>query len=91
MFGVVSGTLAHKYYRIEKILSFYPNLPFILIGDSGQEDPYIYRQLVKDFPGVAWNFKVDTVAEQLSFSTGFIISTSNNKIYENFCIQPKSH
>ncbi|MFN8480357.1 MAG: phosphatase domain-containing protein [Kouleothrix sp.] len=28
-----------------------PQLPFILIGDSGQEDPEIYREVVQRFPG----------------------------------------
>jgi phosphatidate phosphatase APP1 len=26
-------------------------LPWVLVGDSGQEDPEIYRQAVRDFPG----------------------------------------
>ncbi|WMT57100.1 App1 family protein [Truepera radiovictrix] len=41
---------AHKRHAIEQILTTYPELPFILIGDSGQEDPEIYHQVVHDFP-----------------------------------------
>ena len=37
---------AHKQESIERVLTAYPSLPFILIGDSGQEDPEIYRDLV---------------------------------------------
>ncbi|HYC34079.1 MAG TPA: phosphatase domain-containing protein, partial [Gemmatimonadales bacterium] len=33
----------HKPSAIAEILATYPDLPFILIGDSGQEDPEIYR------------------------------------------------
>ena len=40
----------HKQAQIERILTTYPQLPFILIGDSGQEDPEIYRQVVQNFP-----------------------------------------
>ena len=29
----------------------YPKLPFILIGDSGEKDPEIYRQVVREYPG----------------------------------------
>jgi phosphatidate phosphatase APP1 len=29
----------------------YPHLNFVLIGDSGQEDPKIYREIVAIFPG----------------------------------------
>ncbi len=41
----------HKLQKIERILGTYPELPFVLIGDSGQDDPTIYRQAVLDFPG----------------------------------------
>lgn len=41
----------HKLQKIERILGTYPDLPFVLIGDSGQDDPAIYRQAVLDFPG----------------------------------------
>lgn len=41
----------YKYNTIRRILEYYPDLPFILIGDSGQEDPEIYRQIVDDHPG----------------------------------------
>lgn len=41
----------HKLDKIERILGTYPDLPFVLIGDSGQDDPKIYRQAVLDFPG----------------------------------------
>ena len=40
----------HKTSRIEMILNRYPHLPFILIGDSGEQDPEIYRDVVKAFP-----------------------------------------
>ena len=41
----------HKLLKIERILDTYPDLPFVLIGDSGQDDPKMYRQAVLDFPG----------------------------------------
>lgn len=41
---------SHKNGAIHQILEMYPNLPFILIGDSGQEDPEIYRDVVHDYP-----------------------------------------
>ena len=42
--------LAHKYHEIYNILNTYPDLKFILIGDCGEKDPYIYLDVVKDFP-----------------------------------------
>lgn len=41
----------HKIKQIHMIMDTYPNLPFILIGDSGQRDPEIYLQVITDYPG----------------------------------------
>jgi phosphatidate phosphatase APP1 len=41
----------HKFKEISNILSAYPELNFILVGDSGQEDPKIYHEVVNRFPG----------------------------------------
>ena len=40
----------HKYYEILKILRTYPNLSFILIGDSGEKDADIYLEMTRKFP-----------------------------------------
>jgi phosphatidate phosphatase APP1 len=41
----------HKQDLIRNMLSLYGDLPFILIGDSGQHDPEVYRQIVEEHPG----------------------------------------
>lgn len=46
-----SGHMGHKLKEIEQILQAYPHLNFVLVGDSGQEDPAIYREVVTKFPG----------------------------------------
>jgi phosphatidate phosphatase APP1 len=40
-----------KSQRIRGLLELYPHLPFVLVGDSGQQDPEVYRDVVRDFPG----------------------------------------
>jgi phosphatidate phosphatase APP1 len=40
----------HKRKSIEDILATYPKLQFILIGDSGEQDPEIYSGVVHRFP-----------------------------------------
>lgn len=45
------GHKGHKMKEIEQILQAYPHLNFVLIGDSGQEDASIYREVVKKYPG----------------------------------------
>lgn len=41
----------HKLNLIRDMLSLYHDLPFILIGDSGQQDPEIYTRVVEEYPG----------------------------------------
>jgi phosphatidate phosphatase APP1 len=41
----------HKLGIIRRLLRTYPDLPFVLIGDSGEEDPEIYLQTVREHPG----------------------------------------
>ncbi|HEX7072396.1 MAG TPA: phosphatase domain-containing protein [Rhodothermales bacterium] len=41
----------YKKAAIDRILSAFPGLPFVLIGDSGQRDPEIYQQAVSRHPG----------------------------------------
>ena len=40
----------HKLGVIRTLLSTYPDLPFVLIGDSGERDPEIYHQIVQEHP-----------------------------------------
>jgi phosphatidate phosphatase APP1 len=40
----------HKTVAIAKILTTYPALRFILIGDSGERDPEIYTDILRRFP-----------------------------------------
>jgi phosphatidate phosphatase APP1 len=40
----------HKIAVIRQMLDFYPDLPFILMGDSGQEDPEIYAKIAEEYP-----------------------------------------
>jgi phosphatidate phosphatase APP1 len=41
---------SHKGAIIREIVALHPALPFILIGDSGQQDPEIYKAIVEEFP-----------------------------------------
>ena len=40
----------HKGVAIRNLMELYPSMRFILIGDTSQQDPEIYRQIVGDFP-----------------------------------------
>lgn len=45
-----SGERGHKYETITRILNIYPDLPFLLIGDSGERDADIYLEIAKAYP-----------------------------------------
>ncbi len=47
---ITTGHGTHKIKHIELILSTYPNLPFVLIGDSGQHDPEVYAEIAQRYP-----------------------------------------
>ena len=44
------GNHDHKYIKIKDIISFYPNLKYVLMGDDSQHDPYLYERVCKTFP-----------------------------------------
>lgn len=50
--GLLSSSrhLMHKIGPIRDLMKLHPELDFILIGDSSQHDPEIYRQVVGEFP-----------------------------------------
>jgi phosphatidate phosphatase APP1 len=47
---IKSGHGTHKIAQVDRLFEMYPDLPFILIGDSGQHDPEIYKQVVERDP-----------------------------------------
>jgi len=47
---ITSSHHDHKSAQIARILDAYPNLDFVLLGDSGQHDPEIYAQMVSAYP-----------------------------------------
>ena len=45
-----SGSHDHKFLKIKDVISFYPHLTYVLMGDDSQHDPYLYERVVKVFP-----------------------------------------
>jgi phosphatidate phosphatase APP1 len=40
-----------KHDRIREVLELHPDLSFVLLGDSGEHDPEIYGDIVREHPG----------------------------------------
>lgn len=45
-----AGHGSYKRGIIQKIFEQFPHLNFVLVGDSGEQDPHIYAEIVRDFP-----------------------------------------
>ncbi|WP_163382009.1 phosphatase domain-containing protein [Cyclobacterium sp. SYSU L10401] len=45
------GNHDHKLEKIRFLMEFFPEQQFLLIGDSGQHDPELYAEVIRDFPG----------------------------------------
>ena len=47
---LLAGHGGYKHEVIERLLTRFPDLPFVLIGDSGEKDPEIYAEVVRRHP-----------------------------------------
>ncbi|MFK8165084.1 MAG: App1 family protein [Lewinella sp.] len=47
----ITNYKTHKADMVGKVLSTYPDLPFILVGDSGEHDTDIYLEAARNNPG----------------------------------------
>ncbi len=42
---------SHKQEQVDRVLAVYPDLPLVLVGDSGQRDPELYVAMANRHPG----------------------------------------
>ncbi len=61
------GNHDHKYDKIKHLLEYFENQKFILIGDSGQKDPHIYKRLATEYPGRIESIYIRKVTSRISF------------------------
>jgi phosphatidate phosphatase APP1 len=47
---ILDAHATHKLAQIQTLFDYYPDLRFVLIGDSGQHDPEIYQQVMQTHP-----------------------------------------
>lgn len=64
-----SRHLEHKAAAIRNIVQLHPEMQFILIGDTSQRDPEIYRQIVAEFPSRVKAIYIRDVTANLARST----------------------
>ena len=49
--GSLGNTFSHKVKTIRTLMQRFPLRSFVLVGDSGEVDPEVYRQIKEEFPG----------------------------------------
>jgi phosphatidate phosphatase APP1 len=49
-FASPDASRAHKLATIERLMKSYPQRRFILVGDSGEQDPEVYGEIARRFP-----------------------------------------
>lgn len=61
------GNHEHKYQKIRFLMHLYKDQKFILIGDSGQRDPLIYKRLAFDFPERVESIYIRKIGSKIFF------------------------
>ena len=71
----------HKLARIDEVFAAYPDLSFVLSGDSGEQDPEIYAEVVRRYPQrvkAIYIRSVDTSEARLAAVETLIASVRNS-------------
>lgn len=78
-----SATQKQKLLQIRKILTSWPERQFILVGDSGESDPEIYRTIRDEFPNQVLEIWIRDVSE--------VAGSSPNRLKDMKVIPTKQH
>lgn len=85
------GRHEHKLDPIHLLLDVYPDLPFILIGDSGQQDAELYVQVCRTHPGrIAAVYIRDVVKSGKRDPAMKAVAAQMNELGVPFCLAKDS-
>ena len=62
--GSQQATFDQKLSQIRMIMNHFPGRSFILIGDSGEKDPEVFKQIREDFPGQIREIRIRVVTDE---------------------------
>lgn len=69
---------SHKGNAIGHLLETYPDLPFVLIGDSGERDPLTYAEVAARYPGRIKAVYLRAVTEKTAQNASTHVETLEN-------------
>lgn len=67
-------TYEHKVARITLLMQRFPNRQFILVGDSGEKDPEVYRTIREKFSGQVSDIWIRDVVNDRELNPGRLSS-----------------
>lgn len=85
--------LSHKLHKlgiIEQILRTYPEMKFVLIGDSGQQDPEVYAEIARNYPDRVLAVYIRDVTDDDRDDEVMKIQAILEEIGENLLLVPDS-
>jgi phosphatidate phosphatase APP1 len=74
------GSHEHKYHKIKFLLNTFDQQNFILIGDSGQKDPQIYKRLALEFPGRVEAIYIRKIGTKIHFENIELLNSNLEKV-----------
>lgn len=74
----------HKKEVLIQLFNAFPELKFILIGDSGQKDPDVYSEIVKQFPGRVLAIYIRDIGIE---SNSSLVKTISQRIHNEFAVE----
>jgi phosphatidate phosphatase APP1 len=63
-FDLFKDQVEYKLGRIRPLLEMYPQRRFLLVGDSGEQDPEIYGQIAREFPNQVVRIYIRDVTDE---------------------------
>jgi phosphatidate phosphatase APP1 len=74
----------HKKEVLVQLFSAFPEMKFILIGDSGQRDPDVYSEIVKQYPGRVLAIYIRDVGVT---GNNVMVKTISQRIHDEFAVE----
>jgi hypothetical protein len=68
--GSQQATLEQKLSQIGTIMKHFPGRSFVLIGDSGEKDPEIFKQIRENFPGQVREIRIRVITNEQATGPG---------------------
>jgi phosphatidate phosphatase APP1 len=68
--GSQQATFDQKVSQIRTIMNHFPGRTFTLIGDSGEKDPEVFRQIRAEYPAQVREIRIRVVSEEDTTNPG---------------------